>query len=175
LFFTVQLKGYQEMGKFNVSKIAGVVVLAALPSLGFAAAAGGPNCGWGNMLFKGNSGLGPHLGATLTNGTTGNATFGMSSGTNGCAVDGKLTYGGISLLAQVMDEFSEDVARGEGDALNAVALTLGIEVQDRASFARLTHDNFSTLFPNENVTAVEVMTSLQQLMKDDTELSKYAA
>lgn len=163
------------MGKFNVSKIAGVVVLAALPSLGFAAAAGGPNCGWGNMLFKGNSGLGPHLGATLTNGTTGNATFGMSSGTNGCAVDGKLTYGGISLLAQVMDEFSEDVARGEGDALNAVALTLGIEVQDRASFARLTHDNFSTLFPNENVTAVEVMTSLQQLMKDDTELSKYAA
>ena len=163
------------MGKFNVSKIAGVVVLAALPSLGFAAAAGGPNCGWGNMLFKGNSGLGPHLGATLTNGTTGNATFGMSSGTNGCAVDGKLTYGGISLLAQVMDEFSEDVARGEGDALNAVALTLGIEEQDRASFARLTHDNFSTLFPNEDVTAVEVMTSIQQLMKDDAQLSKYAA
>ena len=163
------------MGKFNVSKIAGVVVLAAIPSLGFAAAAGGPNCGWGNMLFKGNSGLGPHLGATLTNGTTGNATFGMSSGTNGCAVDGKLTYGGISLLAQVMDEFSEDVARGEGDALNAVALTLGIEEQDRASFARLTHDNFSTLFPNEDVTAVEVMTSIQQLMKDDAQLSKYAA
>ena len=163
------------MGKFNVSKIAGVVVLAALPSLGFAAAAGGPNCGWGNMLFKGNSGLGPHLGATLTNGTTGNATFGMSSGTNGCAVDGKLTYGGISLLAQVMDEFSEDVARGEGDALNAVALTLGIEEQDRASFARLTHDNFSTLFPNEDVTAIEVMTSIQQLMKDDAQLSKYAA
>ncbi len=163
------------MGKFNVSKIAGVVVLAALPSLGFAEAPGGPNCGWGNMLFKGNTGLGPHLGASLTNGTTGNATFGMSSGTNGCAVDGKLTYGGISLLAQVMDEFSEDVARGEGDALNAVALTLGIEEQDRASFARLTHDNFSTLFPNEDVTAIEVMTSIQQLMKDDAQLSKYAA
>lgn len=163
------------MGKFNVSKIAGVVVLAALPSLGLAEAPGGPNCGWGNMLFKGNTGLGPHLGASLTNGTTGNATFGMSSGTNGCAVDGKLTYGGISLLAQVMDEFSEDVARGEGDALNAVALTLGIEEQDRASFARLTHDNFSTLFPNEDVTAIEVMTSIQQLMKDDAQLSKYAA
>ncbi len=163
------------MGKLKVSKLAGVVVLAALPSLGFAAAAGGPNCGWGNMLFKGNSGLGPHLGATLTNGTSGNATFGMSSGTNGCAVDGALTYGGISLLAQVMDEFSEDVARGEGDAMNAVALTLGIEVKDRAAFARLTHGNFSALFPNENVTAEEVMASIHQLMKNDAQLSKYAA
>ena len=163
------------MGKFQVRKIAGVVVLSALPSLGFAAAAGGPDCGWGNMLFKGNSGLGSHLGATLTNGTTGNATFGMSSGTNGCSVDGTLTYGGISLLAQVMDEFSEDVARGNGDALNAVALTLGIDVEDRATFARLAHDNFSTLFPNENVTAEEVMTSIQRLMKNDAQLSKYAA
>lgn len=163
------------MGQFKVSKVIGVVALAALPSLAFAEAPGGPNCGWGNMLFKGNAGLGPHLGASLTNGTSGNATFGMSSGTNGCSPNGTLTYGGISLLAQVMDEFSEDVARGEGDALNAVALTLGIEVQDRASFARLTHDNFSTLFPNESVTAEEVMTSIHQLMKNDTQLSKYSA
>ena len=162
------------MRKYQVRKIIGVVTLAALPSLGFAGAAGGPNCGWGNMLFKGNAGLGPHLGASLTNGTSGNATFGMSSGTNGCSVNGNLTYGGISLLAQVMDEFSEDVARGEGDALNAVALALGIAVEDRATFSRLTHDNFSTLFPNESVTAEEVMTSIQQLMKNDTQLSKYA-
>jgi len=163
------------MGKFKVSKVVGVVALVALPSLAFAEAPGGPNCGWGNMLFKGNAGLGPHLGASLTNGTSGNATFGMSSGTNGCSPDGTLTYGGISLLAQVMDEFSEDVARGEGDALNAVALTLGIEVQDRAAFSRLTRDNFSTLFPNESVTAEEVMTSIHQLMKNDAQLSKYSA
>ena len=163
------------MGKFKVSKVVGVIALAALPSLAFAEAPGGPNCGWGNMLFKGNAGLGPHLGASLTNGTSGNATFGMSSGTNGCSPNGTLTYGGISLLAQVMDEFSEDVARGEGDALNAVALTIGIEVQDRAAFSRLTHDNFSTLFPSESVTAEEVMASIHQLMKNDAQLSKYAA
>ncbi|MBQ0721506.1 MAG: DUF3015 domain-containing protein [Gammaproteobacteria bacterium] len=155
--------------------MAAIATLAVLPSLAFAVAPGGPDCGWGNMLFKSNSGLGPHLGASLTNGTSGNATFGMSSGTNGCSPNGTLTYGGISLLAQVMDEFSEDVARGEGDALDAIALTLGIDVQDRATFAQLTHDNFSTLFPNENVTAQEVMASIQQVMKNDARLSKYAA
>jgi len=163
------------MGKFKVSKVVGVVALAALPSLSFAEAPGGPNCGWGNMLFEGQSGIGSHVVASITNGTSGNATFGMTSGTNGCSTSGTLTYSGISLVAQVMDEFSEDVARGEGDALNAVALTLGIEVQDRAAFSRLTHDNFSTLFPNESVTAEEVMTSIHQLMKNDAQLSKYSA
>ncbi|WP_421711940.1 DUF3015 family protein [Alcanivorax sp.] len=49
-----------------------------------AVAPGGPGCGWGNMLFEGNSGLPMHLLATIVNGTSGNATFGMTTGTNGC-------------------------------------------------------------------------------------------
>jgi hypothetical protein len=159
----------------NGKKLVGVIALSTLPSLAFAEAAGGPNCGWGNMLFEGQSGLGSHLIATLTNGTSGNATFGMTSGTNGCATDGNLTYGGTSLLAQIMDEFSEDVARGHGDALDAMAVTLGIAAKDRASFARVTHENFDTLFPNENVTAEQVMASINSLMKNDQQLSKYAA
>jgi len=165
----------EEMEKFQIRKMAGVIALAALPSLAFAEAPGGPDCGWGNMLFKGESGLGSHMIASTTNGTSGNATFGMTSGTNGCSANGTLTYGGTSLLAQVMDEFSEDVAQGQGDALDAIALTLGIDVEDRARFARLTHNNFSTLFPNENVTAEEVMASIHQLMRNDAQLSKYAA
>ncbi|MDF1817228.1 MAG: DUF3015 domain-containing protein [Immundisolibacteraceae bacterium] len=160
--------------KYYGKKILGVVALAALPSLGFAEAAGGPDCGWGNMLFKGSSGLGPHLGATLTNGTTGNATFGMTSGTNGCSVDGTLTYGGTSLLAQVMDEFAEDVAMGNGDALDAVALTLGIEAEDRPTFARVAHENFNVLFPDENVTAEALMASINKMMQQHSELAKYS-
>ena len=64
----------------------------------FAVAPGGPNCGWGNMLFKGQSGLPSHFVASTTNGTSGNATFGMTSGTNGCSTNGTLTYGGKPLL-----------------------------------------------------------------------------
>ena len=57
----------------------------------FAQAPGGPNCGWGNMLFEGQSGLPAHFVASTTNGTSGNATFGMTSGTNGCSTKGTLT------------------------------------------------------------------------------------
>ena len=63
-----------------------------------AVAPGGPGCGWGNLLFEGNSGLPMHLLATIVNGTSGNATFGMTTGTNGCDTNGSLTYSGQSLL-----------------------------------------------------------------------------
>ncbi len=154
--------------------IAGSILLAS-SSAALAVAPGGPDCGWGNMLFEGQSGLGPHWIATTTNGTSGNKTFGMTSGTNGCSTGGTLTYGGSSLVSNMMDEFSEDVARGHGDALNAVAASMGVEKTDRELFAKVAHDNFNTIFPNENVTAEEVTASLNALMKADPGLAKYAA
>ena len=54
-----------------------------------AEAPGGPNCGWGNMLFEGQRGTPAHFLASTTNGTSGNATFGMTSGTNGEIRKGK--------------------------------------------------------------------------------------
>lgn len=151
------------------------IALLGLSSTAMAEAPGGPNCGWGNMLFDGQAGIGPHFLAITTNGTSGNATFGMTTGTNGCSVDGKLTYGGKSFLGSIMGEFSEDVARGEGEALNAVAVMYGIEQEDRASFATAMHTNFQTLFPSENVTADEVMTSMNEIMKANAKLAKYVA
>ena len=157
------------MNKF----IAGAVLLAA-SSAAVAEAPGGPNCGWGNMLFKGQSGIAAHFLASTTNGTSGNATFGMTSGTNGCSVDGKLTYGGKAMVNAMLDEFSADAAVGQGEALTAVAVAYGVSTEDRAAFAALTHQNFAVLFPSENVTADEVVTNLEVLMKNDAKLAKYA-
>ena len=149
-------------------------ILLLASSSAFAVAPGGPGCGWGNLLFDGQAGLGPHFAASTTNGTSGNATFGMTTGTNGCAVDGTLTYAGASMLASMMDEFSIDAAKGEGEALTAVAVVLGVAPQDRAKFAQLTHENFNTIFPSEDVTAQQVLDSLQQVMKSDDSMAKYA-
>lgn len=157
-----------------MKKLAAGTLLLMASSSAFAVAPGGPGCGWGNLLFDGQSGIGPHFAASTTNGTSGNASFGMTTGTNGCAVDGKLTYAGASMLASMMDEFSIDAAKGEGEALTAVAVVLGVEPQDRAKFAELTHENFNTIFPSEDVTAKQVMNSLQEVMKADETMAKYA-
>jgi ascorbate-specific PTS system EIIC-type component UlaA len=152
--------------------MAGAVLLVA-SSAAFAEAPGGPNCGWGNMLFKGQSGMAAHFLASTTNGTSGNATFGMTSGTNGCSVNGTLTYGGKAMVNAMLDEFTTDVAVGHGDALTAVAVAYGVEQQDRAAFAQLAHQNFAVLFPSEAVTADEVVARLETLMQADERLSKY--
>ena len=99
----------------------------------------------------------------------------MTTGTNGCATTGTLSYGGQSVVSSIMDEFSEDVARGEGDALDTVAVVYGVDVQDRDTFAKVMHENFTTLFPSEDVTAEEMMASIEEVMKSDATLSKYVA
>ncbi len=142
-----------------------------------ATAPGGPNCGWGNMLFEGSTGIGPHMVALTTNGTSGNQTFGMTSGTNGCDTSTPLSYGGerVSFLSQMMDNFSTDVARGEGETLEAFAVVVGVENQDKAHFASVLHDNFDTLFPHTDVTADSVVISLQNIMNNDVVVQKYVS
>ena len=160
-----------------MKKIILAAVLAAASTTAMADAAGGPGCGWGNMLLEGKSGLPVHLVATLVNGTSGNATFGMTTGTNGCSVNGKLSYSGKSLVMApgMMDEIAANAAVGEGDALTALAVVLGIQPEDRAAFAKLAQQNFSTLFPGADVTSGDFVSVLFDLMKQDQQLAKYAA
>jgi hypothetical protein len=157
-----------------MKKLVSGMILMCVSSATLAAAPGGPNCGWGNMLFEGKSGIASHFLALTTNGTSGNATFGMTTGTNGCSVSEPLTYGGKEMVSAVMDEFSADVAQGHGDALNAVAISMGIESADRGEFARVAHENFEVIFPSENVTAGQVVASLTSIMKKNERLVKYA-
>lgn len=140
-----------------------------------AGAPGSDTCGWGNMLFKGQSGTPSHVLAATTNTSTGNNTFGMTFGTNGCSTNGTLTYGGKEMIdvSMIMDEFSEDVARGNGEALTAVAVSLGVPEQDRAHFESTLHNNFDTLFPSENATTKHVVSAMFSLMKNDEVLVKY--
>lgn len=158
-------------------KIILATTLLAASSSVMAAAPGGSHCGWGNMLFEGQSGTPVHVVAYTTNATSGNATFGMTSGTNGCQTSAPLTYRGDKIInvSYMMDELSEDIARGSGEALNAVAVMIGIEQEDRARFASVTHANFNLIFPSVDVTADQVVNNLAVVMSNDKQLSKYIA
>jgi hypothetical protein len=141
-----------------------------------AQAPGGPDCGWGNMLFEGQRGTPAHFLASTTNGTSGNATFGMTSGTNGCSTNASLTYGGKSWFAMngMMNELSEDMAKGNGEALTTYAVVLGVAPEDRAHFAAVTHQHFQQIFSKADVTADDVHTNTLAVLKSDPRLAKYA-
>ncbi|MFP1683728.1 DUF3015 domain-containing protein [Alloalcanivorax sp. C16-1] len=151
---------------------------AALLGASFSAhavAPGGPGCGWGNLIFEGKSGAPVHLLATIVNGTSGNATFGMTSGTNGCDTSGALTYSGESLLSMngVLEEVAQDMATGEGEALTALSVSMGISTEDRTHFNGLMHDHFAAIFPHQDVSAAEVMQNITAVMQQDQKLAKY--
>lgn len=155
-----------------------MIIAAALlgSSVGaHAVAPGGPGCGWGNMLFEGKSGLPFHLLATIVNGTSGNATFGMTTGTNGCATSGGLTYSGKSLLAMngVLEEVAQDMAVGQGEALTALSVSMGVTAEDRDHFNAVMHDNFASIFTSDEVTAGEVADNISAVMKQDQKLAQY--
>lgn len=151
-------------------------LLAAASLNAFATAPGGPGCGWGNMLFEGQRGLPSHLVASITNGTSGNATFGMTSGTNGCDTSGALAYHGKSMLvlSSIMNELSEDMARGEGEALTTYAVVLGVPAEDRGHFAAVTSQHFDEIFSSADVTAEQVHAATLEVMKRDAVLARYA-
>lgn len=152
----------------------GVLGLASVVAQ--AGQAGGGGCGWGNMVFEGQRGLIPHLLATTTNGTSGNATFGLTSGTNGCDSSVVLGYGGRSLFAMngMLDNIAEDMAQGQGEALDAYATLLGIEQQDRAHFAQVTHQHFGEIFSSESATGEQVLAATLEVMSRDDRLARYA-
>ena len=160
-----------------MKKLLIAAVLAGASTTAMADAAGGNGCGWGNMLLEGKSGMPMHLLATFINGTSYNATFGITTGTNGCNTSGKLGYDGKSLVmsAGMMDEIAANAAVGEGEALNALAVLLGVQPEDRAAFMDMTRQNFVKLFPRADVTSGEFVATLHDLMKQDARLAKYAA
>lgn len=153
------------------------LVLASSSLTAFAGAAGGDSCGWGQMLFEGQSGTPTHVLAITTNGTSANNTFGVTSGTNGCSSNGTITYGGKKIVdvGMFMDEFSEDVARGDGEVITSVAVSLGVKPEDRAHFKQAMHENFNTLFPSANVTSDQLLESMWIVMKNDETLSVYVS
>jgi Protein of unknown function (DUF3015) len=161
-------------------------VVAGLMAVGAAAAqaqeqqgetASSAGCGVGTILFEGQKGVAPQVLAVTTNGTFGNQTFGISSGTLGCTQDGivRPPTEVRMLLVSSLDNLATDVARGDGETLDSLAQAMAIENPDRPVFFAALQDNFTRIFPNENVTADEVITSINAVLVEEPTLRRYAS
>jgi hypothetical protein len=157
--------------------IGALAVAGLLASVDAARADDNIGCGLGTQLFEGKDDtLFQILGAT-TNGILGNQTFGISSNTLGCKRNQVITAEARrSLFASAnLDRLARDMASGEGETLTALAEIMQIEDSDRAAFGRLTKDHFVALFPSDQVTAGDMLGTLDRLMAEDADLSRYAA
>ena len=151
-------------------------VLTISSTSAMAAANNVGSCGWGTKVFDGQSGIAPQVLAATTNGTFGNQTFGISSGTSGCTQDGAVTstWKTAMFIDGNKKALARDTSAGQGETLDALAQLIGIEDQDKAAFARVAQQNFARIFPSTDVSAEQIRLSLRDAISADAGLSKYA-
>ena len=157
-------------------KLAVVALLAAIPVGAMAAQDNIGSCGWGSKLFDGQRGVAPQVLGATTNGSTGNQTFGISSGTSGCTQDGvvKSTWKTAMFIDGNKPKLARDMSTGSGESLESLAKLIGIQDKDKAAFFRATKENFARIFPSDNPTTDQVVASLKQVLAADGQLAQYA-
>ena len=149
--------------------IAGAILMGA-STLAFAQ----PGCGVGAMIWKGQSGIAPHVLAATTNGTFGNQTFGMTTGTLGCQTNASVQSMAMYMDSNI-DKVARDMSRGAGENLDTLAVLLGVDQADRDSFRKVLQDNFATIFPSSDTTSGEAVDAIVALLESDQTLSRYVA
>lgn len=157
-------------------KLLAVAVLGALAPMSASFADSAAGCGVGSMIMKGQKGVVFHVLAATTNGSSGNQTFGMSTGTLGCNAQGEVTADAqLKQFASAnLDQLSSEMAAGEGETLSTLAGLYRVEAADRAAFYSLARANYGSIFSSADVTADQVVATLNTVLASDAKLSHYA-
>jgi len=132
-------------------------------------------CGVGTILFEGQKGPVPQILAVTTNGSFGNQTFGITTGTLGCEKDGVVRSPTKvrMLMISSLDNLATDVARGQGETLESLAALMEVEPDHKARFFASLQGDFGRIFPSEDVTVDEVIVSMNAVLAEDPVLQRY--
>lgn len=133
-------------------------------------------CGWGSKVFDGQSGVAPQVLAATTNGTSGNQTFGISSGTSGCTQDGvvRSSWRTAMFIDGNKEKLARDMSVGQGETLDSLAQLLGVEEVHKPAFFAATKHNFARIFAARNDSTDEIAASLKRVLAEHESLSIYS-
>ncbi len=150
--------------------IAGAALAVAATS-SFASPAG---CGLGTaVVFPDANEWYEHVMAATTNGTSGNQTFGMTSGTLGCeGANGPLKLARV-FMDQNMEQLAADSARGQGESLDALTTLIGVDAADKAEFTQTVQSNFDSIFVSTEASSEQAYDALVSIMAENEKLAKY--
>jgi hypothetical protein len=157
-------------------KLMVVALLGMIPAGAMAANNNIGSCGWGSKVMDGQRGIAPQVLGATTNGTSGNQTFGISSGTSGCTQDGVVqsSWKTAMFIDGNKSKLARDMSTGSGEALESLASLIGIKNQDKATFFQVTKENFARIFPSDNPATDQVVASLKQVLAANGQLAHYA-
>jgi len=156
-----------EMNMLKLSLLAGAIVMAGA-STASAKKYGTAGCGLGSMIFHDQKGFIQVVAAT-TNGTSGNQTFAISTGTLNCSEDG------LAMADKEKEFFAsanyeslmQEMAQGKGENLQAMASLYGCGTE---AFAASVKSNYSQIFPTAETNSSAMLTNLDGVIASDVSL-----
>ena len=147
-----------------MKKLLVMVAALSLVVAGSAFAAGNTGCGLGTVIFKDvqNQSTLVQIVAVTTNGTLGNQTFGISSGTSECVQPKNVVRNErLNEFVQAnLDELARDISAGKGETLSTVAELLGVPSAQRDAFNRNLQAHFRQIFPAPGVEFAHVVDTI---------------
>jgi len=118
-------------------------------------------CGLGTLLFENkadNSIILQALQAT-TNGTSGNQTFGISSGTSECQQPSKIVQNEKlnQFVRANMDNLAKDIAMGKGETLDTFVEMMGVAPTESEAYKAKLQASFNKIFTSDKIVMAEVI------------------
>jgi hypothetical protein len=129
---------------------------------------GSAGCGLGSMAFGNQPGAVQILAAT-TNGTSGNQTFGITTGTSNCGQAVWALNGTKVFIEGNKEALAKDAARGQGETIVVLRHIAGCQADSQAVGAAL-QQNWGKLFPSANAPTAQVRDNVIQLLRTDKAL-----
>ncbi|VFQ43257.1 DUF3015 family protein [Desulfoluna butyratoxydans] len=123
-------------------------------------------CGLGKELIGEKTGLAWNILGTSLNGTSGNQTFGISSGTLGCDKPESFVSNERmdAFVADNMDSLAVDIASGNGESLDALMEIAQVSGSEKAAACQALQANFDTIYPTVDVEHAAVSQSIRGVL-----------
>lgn len=138
----------------------GFLAVGAFSFSAVAAPYGPAGCGVGAMVIGSKAGF-MQIFAGTTNGLSGNQSFGITSGTLGCDVDGGDKA--AAFIEANREALAKDSAKGAGETIANLTALAGCS--DAAAVGATLQANFDKIFPNAGASDKTVSTNMVSTLK----------
>ncbi|MEW5733643.1 MAG: DUF3015 family protein [Thermodesulfobacteriota bacterium] len=123
-------------------------------------------CGLGTMVFGNDESLVSQVAAAMINWFLFNQPLAISSGTSNCEKPESLTKNEKVkvFVADNMDNLASDIARGQGEYVETLAVLMDVPENGRPEFRSKLKNHFPEIYPDASVTADQVTANIQALL-----------
>ena len=157
---STKLLHYFKEKKMKKSLLATFLLVSFMSLPVFAARYGTAGCGLGSLIFKKQKGM-VQIFASTTNGTFGNQTFGITSGTSNCrGGSGKAPTYFIEANKQAL---ATEIAKGNGETMDSLLVMYGCE--EKTGINKALQKNHGAIFSDANESAEQINDAILNILE----------